>query len=117
MACSAAQDGNAEDIIHIIRTIATIIITTIIMLLLFCSPVDVQELWCSKAAGCFLLDHCHRLPTCHHHHHHGHGHFEDNSVAMMMIKPPLISVDRHLSSLVLSQQLTGAPVGWSQVSH
>ena len=32
MACSAAQDGNAEDIIPIKRTITTTIITTIIML-------------------------------------------------------------------------------------
>ena len=36
MACSAAQDGNAEDIIPIIRTIITTIVITIIILLLTC---------------------------------------------------------------------------------
>merc|ERR1719397_813713 len=40
-----------------------------------------------------------------------------SSLTTVIVSPPLISVDRHLPSLVLSKQLTGAPVGWSQVSH
>merc|ERR1719397_1836841 len=34
-----------------------------------------------------------------------------SSLTTVIVTPPLISVDRHLSSLVFSQELAGAPVG------
>jgi len=40
-----------------------------------------------------------------------------SSLSTVIVPPPLIRVDGQLASLVFGEQLAGAPVGRSQVSH